>query len=109
MTEMTDKEREVEATRIEGRKAEIARMSDAYLDELMRVTRVELMMLGRETVRRKKRRTTALVELPCTLQDLETAIHSYGDHHGFSGKVVIIPSSDADGGKECIGVEEEQE
>lgn len=108
MTEMTDKEREVEAKRIEGRKAEIARMSDAYLDELMRVTRTELTMLGREAVRRRKRRTTSLVELPCTLQDLETAIHSYGDHRGFRGKVVAVPAVDADGGKECIGVEEQE-
>lgn len=24
-----------------------------------------------------------LVTLPCTLAELETAIHKYGDHHGF--------------------------
>ena len=24
-----------------------------------------------------------LVTLPCTLAELETAIHRYGDHHGF--------------------------
>lgn len=24
-----------------------------------------------------------LIKLPCTLADLETAIHKYGDHHGF--------------------------
>lgn len=30
-----------------------------------------------------------LVRLPCTLAELETAIHKYGDHHGFDVKVDV--------------------
>lgn len=28
-----------------------------------------------------------LITLPCTMLELETALHGYGDHHGFDGKV----------------------
>ena len=107
MTEMTDKEKEAEVKRIEGRKAEIAKMSDAYLDELMRNVHNEHMMLVTEIEKRKAKRTTVLIEFPCTLQDLETVIHSYGDHHGFHGKVVVVPASDAEDRNEGIGVEEQ--
>lgn len=109
MTEMTKEERDAEEKRLETRKAEIALMSDAYLDELMRVTHNEHTMLVMEIARRKAKRTTVLVEFPCTLQDLETAIHSYGDHHGFHGQVVIVPASDAQDRNEGIGVEEAPE
>lgn len=108
MAGTTDNGKDVEAKRLEVRRSEIAQMSDAYLDELMRVTHNEHMMLVMEIAKRRARRTTVLVEFPCTLQDLETAIHSYGDHHGFHGKVVITPASDAADRSEGIGVEEEQ-
>lgn len=106
---MTDDERDVEAKRLEARGAEIAKMSDAYLDELMRVTNNELTMLVMEIARRRAKRTTRLVEFPCTLQDLETAIHSYGDHRGFHGQVVVVPALDAEERNEGIGVEEASE
>ena len=107
MTEMTDKEKEAEVKRIEGRKAEIAKMSDAYLDELMRVTYAEHVLLDREVMRRKSRRATLLIKFPCTLQELETAIHSYGDHYGFHGRVVVFPMADAGSVNMGIGVEEQ--
>lgn len=103
---MTKEEQEAEARRHEDRRAEIARMSDAYLDELMREVHNEHTMLVMEIAKRKAKRTAFLVELPCTLQELETAIHSYGDHHGFHGKVVVVPASDAMDRNEGIGVEE---
>lgn len=28
-----------------------------------------------------------LITLPCTMLELETALHGYGDHHGFDKKV----------------------
>lgn len=28
-----------------------------------------------------------LLALPCTMLELETALHGYGDHHGFDRKV----------------------
>ena len=95
-----------ETVRYESRKAEIEKMSDAYLDELTRITHNEYMLLALEIERRKAKRTTRLVELPCTLQNLETAIHAYGDHNGFHGKIVILPASDAADRNEGIGVEE---
>lgn len=30
-----------------------------------------------------------LVKLPCMALELETALHRYGDHHGFHGTVVF--------------------
>lgn len=106
---MTTEEQEAEAKRLEDRRAEIARMGDAYLGELARVTGDEHAMLVAELARRKAKRTTVIVELPCTLQDLETAIHSYGDHHGFRGKVVVVPASEEMCRNEGVGVEEESE
>lgn len=104
--ELTDEEK-AEVARIAERKIEIARMGDAYLDELMREVHNEHTMLAMEIARRRAKRTTVLVEFPCTLQELETAIHSYGDHHGFHGKVVVVPASDANDRSEGIGVEEQ--
>ena len=107
MTEMTDKEKGAEVKRIEGRKAEIAKMSDAYLDELMRMTYTEHTMIAREIERRKSRRATLLIKSPCTLQELETAVHSYGDHYGFHGRVVVFPMADAGSMNMGIGVEDQ--
>ena len=108
MTEMTDKEKEAEVKRIEGRKAEIAKMSDAYLDELMRATYAEYALLDREVMRRKSKKTTLIARFPCTLQELETAVHSYGDHHGFHGKVVVFPMVDVGSVNMGIRVEEQE-
>lgn len=107
MMEMTDQEKEVEVKNIEGRKAEIAKMSDAYLDELMRVTYAEHALLDMEITRRKSKKTTLIARFPCTLQELETAVHSYGDHYGFHGRVVVFPMEDAGSVNTGIGVEEQ--
>ena len=107
MMEMTDKEKEAEVKRIEGRKVEIAKMSDAYLDELMRVTYAEHVLLDREVMRRKSKKTALIARFPCTLQELETAVHSYGDHYGFHGRVVVFPMVDAGSVNMGIGVEDQ--
>lgn len=31
--------------------------------------------------------SVTFIALPCTLRELESAIHRYGDHHGFDGKI----------------------
>ena len=86
----------------------IAKMSDAYLDELMRVTYAEHVLLDREVMRRKSKKTTLIARFPCTLQELETAVHSYGDHYGFHGRVVVFPMADAGSVNTGIGVEEQE-
>ena len=107
MTEMTDKEKEAEVKRIEWRKAELANMSDAYLDELVRMTYTEHTMIAGEIERRKSRRATLLIKFPCTLRELETSVHSYGDHYGFHGRVVVFPVADAGSVNMGIGVEDQ--
>lgn len=70
------------------RRRELAEMSDAWLAEMLRVHGQALEELKEEYNRRFPAPQRAkLVELPCTLQDLETAVHVHGDHNGFHGKV----------------------
>ena len=104
---IANEEMDAEVGRLDKRRTNIAKMSDAYLDELIRVTKSEFAILVEEAMRRKTKCAARLVEFPCTLLDLETAIHAYGDHHGFHGKVVIVPVSDARGVNVGIGIEEQ--
>lgn len=73
------------------RRRELAEMSDAWLAEMLRVHGQALEELKEEYNRRfPVPQGTKLVELPCTLQDLETAVHVHGDHNGFHGKVDVV-------------------
>lgn len=79
----------------EDRKKELASMSDAWLREMMGIHAEKLDELKWESNRRYPPPETEadarkLVELPCTLQELETAVHAHGDHNGFHGKVSVV-------------------
>lgn len=43
-----------------------------------------------------------LIGLPCTLRQLETAVHQYGDHHGFDGDIVIGDVRGLDGSMQTV-------
>lgn len=90
---MTDDEKR-EKMAAEERKHELQSVSDRYLWELMGVTERRLAEIREEYHRRHPvPQRNKLIELPCTLQDLETAIHTYGDHNGFNGKVEVVLDS----------------
>ena len=90
---MTDDEKR-EKMAAEERKHELQLVSDRYLWELMGVTERRLAEIREEYHRRHPvPQRNKLVELPCTLQELETAVHGYGDHNGFHGKVDIVLDS----------------
>lgn len=75
----------------DDRKEELASMSNAWLREMLGIRSKEAEELKWEFNRRfPPKPAKKLVELPCTLQDLETAIHTYGDHEGFHGKVDVV-------------------
>lgn len=76
----------------EDRKKELASMSDAWLREMLGLHSKQVEELKWEFNRRfpSPEKKNKLVELPCTLQELETAVHGYGDHNGFHGKVDIV-------------------
>ena len=88
---MTDDEKR-EKMAAEERKHELQSVSDRYLWELMGVTERRLAEIREEYHRRRHPvpQRNKLVELPCTLQELETAVHGYGDHNGFHGKVEVV-------------------
>lgn len=92
----------------EERKKELASMSDAWLAEMVRVHHARLDELKWEFNRRHPApERKKLVELPCTLQDLETAVHAYGDHNGFHGRVDAVLDSIVDPmAKDCLAVTE---
>ncbi len=94
----------------EERQKELASMSDAWLRELLGLHSKKVEELKWEYNRRfPPPEVKKLVELPCTLQDLETAIHAYGDHAGFHGKVDVVPGGAVDPrAKDCLGVYEEE-
>ena len=87
---MTDDEKR-EKMAAEERKHELQSVSDRYLWELMGVTERRLAEIREEYHRRHPvPQRNKLIDIPCTLAELETAIHTYGDHEGFHGKVDIV-------------------
>lgn len=78
----------------DDRREELASMSDAWLREMLAVHSKQVEELKWEFNRRfPPPEAKKLVELPCTLQELETAVHGYGDHSGFHGKVEVVLDS----------------
>lgn len=49
-----------------------------------------------------------LIALPCTLRDLESAIHRYGDHHGFDGRIKDAEIAGFDGVPQTVLVINEE-
>ena len=92
---MTDEDEKRERLAAEERKKELKSVSDKYLMELLSITERRLHEIREELNARgiTGPQCNKLISLPCTLQELETAVHAYGDHNGFHGKVSIVLDS----------------
>ena len=88
---MTEEDVKREKLAAEERRKELQSVSDKYLWELMGLTEKRLAEIRAEYQRRNPiPQQNKLIELPCDLQELETAIHAYGDHKGFHAKVDVV-------------------
>lgn len=90
---MTEEEVKRDEEKRKARLAEIAGMSDGYLQQLAADTRRELYMLHEELEKREREHAklcgVVSIDHLTTLRDIEDAIHVYGDHKGFDGIVRI--------------------